>query len=49
MEMFEANPKVGNIRNNGPEMLKKAIDAAESGALMAPANYRCAVDDIRIR
>jgi putative SOS response-associated peptidase YedK len=48
MEMFEANPKVGNIRNNGPEMLKKAIDAAESGALMAPANYRCTVDDIWI-
>src|SRR5450631_1839286 len=33
MEMHEANPKVGNIRNNGPEMLKKAIDAAQSGTL----------------
>jgi len=33
MEMYEANPKVGNVRNNGPEMLKKALAAAESGAL----------------
>ena len=33
MEMHEANPKVGNVRNNGPEMLKKAIDAAKTGAL----------------
>ena len=33
MEMYEANPKVGNFRNNGPEMLKKALDAAESGTL----------------
>ncbi len=31
--MYEANPKVGNFRNNGPEMLKKALDAAESGTL----------------
>jgi putative SOS response-associated peptidase YedK len=33
MEMYEANPKVGNVRNNGPEMLKKALGAAESGTL----------------
>ena len=30
MEMYEANSKVGDVRNNGPEMLKKALDAAES-------------------
>jgi putative SOS response-associated peptidase YedK len=33
MEMYEANPKVNNVRNNGPEMLKQAIVAAESGEL----------------
>jgi putative SOS response-associated peptidase YedK len=33
MGMYEANPKVGNVRNNGPEMLKKALGAAESGTL----------------
>ncbi len=33
MEMYEANPKVGNIRNNGPEMLRAAVNAAEDGAL----------------
>jgi len=33
MEMYEANSKVGNVRNNGPEMLKKALNAAESGKL----------------
>jgi putative SOS response-associated peptidase YedK len=33
MEMYEANPKVGNVRHNGPEMLKKSLDAAESGTL----------------
>ena len=33
MEMFEANPKVGNVRNNGPELLRAAVAAAEDGAL----------------
>ncbi len=33
MEVFEANPKVGNIRNNGPEMLRAAVRAAEDGDL----------------
>ncbi len=33
MEMYEANPKVNNSRNNGPEMLKAASAAAESGIL----------------
>ena len=33
MEMFEANPKVGNVRNNGPELLRAAVVAAEDGAL----------------
>jgi putative SOS response-associated peptidase YedK len=32
MEMYEANPKVGNIRNNGPEMMR-AAKAAEDGEL----------------
>lgn len=30
MEMYEASPKVGNVSNNHPEMLKKALDARES-------------------
>jgi putative SOS response-associated peptidase YedK len=33
MEMFEANPKVGNVRNNGLELLRAAVAAAENGAL----------------
>ena len=33
MEMSEANPKVNNVRNNGPEMMRAAIQAAESGEL----------------
>ena len=33
MEMYEANPKVNNVRNNGPELLKQAAAAAESGML----------------
>ena len=33
MEMYEANPKVGNFRNNGPEMMRAAIKAAEDGEL----------------
>ena len=33
MEVHEANPKVGNFRNNGPEMMQAAIKAAEDGEL----------------
>ncbi len=33
MEMSEANPKVNNVRNNGPEMMRKAMEAAENGEL----------------
>ena len=33
MVMYEANPQVNNVRNNGPEMLKRAAAAAESGTL----------------
>lgn len=33
MEVYEANPKVGNVRNNGPEMMRAAAVAAESGEL----------------
>ena len=33
MEMTEANPKVGNVRNNGPEMMRAAVKAAENGEL----------------
>jgi putative SOS response-associated peptidase YedK len=33
MEMREANPKVNNVRNTGPDLLEKAESAAESGQL----------------
>ena len=33
MEMHEANAKVNNVRNNGPELLQLAEHAAESGML----------------
>ena len=33
MEMYEANPKVGNVRNNGPELMRTAARAAEAGEL----------------
>ena len=33
MEMREANPKVNNARNNGPEMLERVLVAAETGEL----------------
>ncbi len=33
MEMREANPKVNNVRNNGPDLLQRAEVAAESGQL----------------
>ena len=33
MEAFLANPKVGNVRNNGPELMRIAAAAAEDGSL----------------
>ncbi len=33
MEMYEANPKVGSVRNNGPEMMRATAKAAEDGEL----------------
>jgi len=33
MEAFLANPKVGNVRNNGPELMRIAAAAAEDGNL----------------
>ena len=33
MEVYEASLKVGNIRNNGPEMMRAAVKAAEDGEL----------------
>lgn len=33
MEVHEANPKVNNVRNNGPEMMRAAAKAAEDGEL----------------
>jgi len=33
MEMAEANPKVGNVRNNGPELMRAAAVASEDGEL----------------
>ena len=33
MEMYAANPKVGNVRNNGPELMRVTFKAAESGEL----------------
>src|SRR5579875_9987 len=33
MEMYEANPKVNNVRNTGPELMRAAGKAAESGEL----------------
>ena len=33
MEVYEANPKVNNVRNNGPEMMRRAEAAAMEGEL----------------
>lgn len=33
MEMHAANPKVGNVRNNGEELMRAAVAAAEDGSL----------------
>ena len=33
MEMFPANPMVGNVRNNGPELMRAATVAAKDGNL----------------
>ena len=31
--MHEADPKVGNVSNNGPELMMKAAEASENGEL----------------
>lgn len=31
MEVFEANPKVNSVRNNGPQMMRAAAEAAGDG------------------
>jgi putative SOS response-associated peptidase YedK len=33
MEVHEANPEVNNVRNNGPEMMRAALRAAQAGKL----------------
>jgi putative SOS response-associated peptidase YedK len=33
MEMTAANPKVGNVRNKGPELMRAAVAASEDGEL----------------
>jgi putative SOS response-associated peptidase YedK len=33
MEMREANPKVSNVRNNGPQMLERIDQMTQSGML----------------
>ena len=33
MEMFAADPEVGNVRNNGPEMMRAAAKAGQEGEL----------------
>ena len=33
IEMHEAHSKIGNVRNNGPELMRKAVEASESGEL----------------
>ena len=33
MEMYAGNPKVNNVRNNGPELMRAASAAAENGIL----------------
>ena len=33
MEMFEANPRVGNVRNNGPQLMRAAAKSAKHGEL----------------
>jgi putative SOS response-associated peptidase YedK len=34
MQMYKANPKVNNVKNNGPEILKVAEQAAVDGLLL---------------
>ena len=38
MEMFAANPKVGNVRNNGPELIRAAARAAADGSCLCEAD-----------
>ncbi len=33
MQVYEANPKVGNVRNNGSELMRAATAAAQNGEL----------------
>ncbi len=33
MEMYKANPKVNNVRNNGKELMRTAASAAGDGRL----------------
>ena len=33
MEMYEADPKVGNVSNNGPELMRAAAKAAADAEL----------------
>ncbi len=33
MEMYAANPRVNNVRNNGPELMRAAAEASEDGLL----------------
>lgn len=33
MEVYEANPLVNSVRNNGPEMMRAAANATEHGEL----------------
>ncbi len=33
MEMFRANPMGGNVRNNGPELMRVSAVASEDGEL----------------
>jgi hypothetical protein len=33
MKTYEANPKVNNVRNNGPGLMRQSEYAAESGQL----------------
>ena len=33
MEMHEADPKIGNVRNNAPELMRAAATASEDGEL----------------
>ena len=42
MVMFAANPKLGNVRNDGPELMRAAVAAAEDGNLPLQFSVFCA-------